>query len=246
MTPDEVHAALAHTKYAAHRVEDSETARTFWPRVIQVGDHWLWTYKRITQKEAQYVGQPLVFRRVPTHRVAAQTLGIRLPKTVGRKCLQDFCVNPMHLITTVQEKTLWLFLGHVAVGDGCWEWQGHRQKGRGNYGLLATMRAHRYSYKLFIGDPGDASVLHKCDNPPCVRPDHLFLGTQRDNVHDCMVKGRRAIGTRRSDAMTEETVTEARAARAAGATLTELSLVYGIDTGAMSALCRRRTWKHVA
>jgi len=75
----------------------------------------------------------------------------------------------------------------------CWEWQASlNSDGYGNIGIeQMTDRAHRLSWRLHYGPiPDGLSVLHKCDNPPCVRPDHLFLGTQADNVHDMQAKGR--------------------------------------------------------
>jgi hypothetical protein len=81
-----------------------------------------------------------------------------------------------------------------AVGDGCWEWQGAHD-GDG-YGLIKIdgklRRATRVAWETAYGPiPAGLSVLHSCDNPPCVRPDHLMLGTQRANIRDMLAKGRR-------------------------------------------------------
>lgn len=79
------------------------------------------------------------------------------------------------------------------VDSGCWEWQNAlNTKG---YGQLWTSEkklelAHRISYRLFIGNPDGLMVCHKCDNPKCVNPFHLFLGTGFDNFMDCQNKGR--------------------------------------------------------
>jgi hypothetical protein len=74
----------------------------------------------------------------------------------------------------------------------CWEWTSRRD--RFGYGYMQRARkywlAHRASWVLANGDPGALHVLHKCDNPACVRPDHLFLGTAGDNILDCLLKGR--------------------------------------------------------
>jgi hypothetical protein len=79
---------------------------------------------------------------------------------------------------------------------GCWEWKG--QIGHGGYGRLfaggrsrESKPAHRVSWELHYGPiPPDLFVCHHCDNPKCVRPSHLFIGTAADNVHDSMAKGR--------------------------------------------------------
>lgn len=92
------------------------------------------------------------------------------------------------------------FYNKVLVGDGCWEWQGGRG-GSLRYGAFGmgsrtdgTKRshlAHRVSWELWNGPiPAGQAVLHECDNPICVRPDHLFLGTQQDNLADARSKGR--------------------------------------------------------
>lgn len=87
------------------------------------------------------------------------------------------------------------------TGDGCWEWTGSTNKQRGGYGRVTyagrSMRTHRLAYELAYGiDPGEAMVLHRCDNPPCCRPEHLFLGTNDDNMRDMREKGRSAVGNR--------------------------------------------------
>lgn len=87
------------------------------------------------------------------------------------------------------------FWKHVKKGPGCWEWQGTRD--RAGYGQAKagrkTVRAHRLSWRIHRGVIPDGFIIcHKCDNPPCVRPDHLFVGTHQDNSQDMMNKGRGA------------------------------------------------------
>lgn len=77
--------------------------------------------------------------------------------------------------------------------DDCWIWRGY--KGKQGYGVMGISRkstlAHRASYSAFVGDiPQGMHVLHKCDMPSCVNPEHLFLGTNSDNVADKVSKGR--------------------------------------------------------
>lgn len=93
------------------------------------------------------------------------------------------------------------FMAKVDKTKTCWLWTGSKvAKG---YGKIRTTSnkydapecAHRVAYKLFIGDiPYGYLVCHKCDNPSCVNPNHLFLGTYTDNVHDMISKGRRKLG----------------------------------------------------
>jgi len=96
------------------------------------------------------------------------------------------------------------FWNRVRKTRGCWEWIGNRD--RDGYGLLATktpdgkcgsVGAHRIAWELTNGEiPHKLMVLHRCDNPSCVRPDHLFVGTAADNSADMVEKGRAARGDR--------------------------------------------------
>lgn len=89
------------------------------------------------------------------------------------------------------------FWDKVLIGDECWVWQAGIKPHNG-YGAFSLngreMVAHRVAWLLCHGEiPDGLRVLHHCDNPPCVRPDHLFLGTQKDNVLDAVAKGRHSM-----------------------------------------------------
>lgn len=91
------------------------------------------------------------------------------------------------------ENDLARFWDKVDRSGECWEWTS--QRNGGGYGLFSLngkpVYAHRLSYYLSNG-VFDGFVLHKCDNPPCVNPEHLFVGTHQDNMDDMYAKGRRA------------------------------------------------------
>lgn len=85
------------------------------------------------------------------------------------------------------------FLERVSKTESCWIWVGGRASN--GYGMTRflgkQMGAHRASWLAFRGAiPPKISVLHRCDNPPCVNPEHLFLGTQKENMRDKIQKGR--------------------------------------------------------
>ena len=93
------------------------------------------------------------------------------------------------------------FWSKVAIGAAseCWEWLASRQpNGYGKFGVPGhTLMAHRVAYCISIGEPADGlCVLHRCDNPSCCNPDHLFLGTQTENMMDKLRKGRQPTGER--------------------------------------------------
>lgn len=108
------------------------------------------------------------------------------------------------------------------------------------------MSAHRLSWSLRHGDPGKSCVLHKCDVRSCVNPDHLFLGTQRDNMHDMIRKGRSARGEKQGAAkLTAYKVREMRKLWSGGATPPQLAQQFGVSREAVNGVVFRRNWRHV-
>lgn len=132
---------------------------------------------------------------------------------------------------------------------GCWYWSGYRNKdGYGKIQLTHASNdlAHRISWKLFKGSiPDGQYVLHRCDTPFCVNPDHLFLGTQRVNVQDMFQKGRanRPVGERNAKA--KLTAAVVKLIRADHLTSAELSRKYKISWAQADRIKRRLNWKHL-
>lgn len=144
------------------------------------------------------------------------------------------------------------FLQKVFVApNGCWLWQGMLFQDRGGYGSfthrpsgILKERAHRRSWIFFKGPltPKDV-VLHKCDNPSCVNPEHLRKGTQTDNMKDMVRKGRSAKGAAHSQSkLTEEDVLDIfndnRLQK-------DIAVDYGISVSTVSAIKNRATWLHL-
>jgi len=86
------------------------------------------------------------------------------------------------------------FWSKVDTNGDCWEWKAFRRANYGRFwvpGLKLNVDAHRVSWMIVNGDISRGkNIMHKCDNPPCVRPTHLLLGTHRDNMKDMATKGR--------------------------------------------------------
>lgn len=143
------------------------------------------------------------------------------------------------------------FWSRVSVGEPeeCWGWLGTlNHNGYGLFGAAGTqVLAHRFAYDLASGDqPGVRCVLHRCDNPPCVNPDHLFLGTRADNMRDMRHKNRGAKGSRTGGAkLTEPAVAAARERWSRGELQADLAAEFGVTQGTMSVALNGRTWRHV-
>ena len=136
----------------------------------------------------------------------------------------------------------------VQAGGGCWVWIG-ATKGNG-YGHTSRGSAHRRSYQLFVGPiPAGMDVCHHCDNRPCINPQHLFVGTRRENMADCKRKGRTAKGLRLGDRRGERstsaklTLMQVRAIRASDAPSKILAAQFGVTNDNINRIRRNDTWK---
>ena len=145
------------------------------------------------------------------------------------------------------------FWEKVEKTNGCWLWTA--RKNPGGYGWFrvdetrGSVLAHRMAYELTHGPlPDGMFACHHCDNPACVRPDHLFLGTDQDNKADMTHKGRQVKGSRMKQAkLTEDQVAEIRALYAAGGiTQVELGKRYGVRDSTINRTVNRVDWRHIA
>ena len=172
------------------------------------------------------------------------------------------------------------FWEHAERGseDDCWEWQGYRtSKGYGRMQVnYISLGAHRLSWEIHNGPvPDGLLVCHRCDNPPCVNPEHLFVGTCVDNAQDMLAKGRATTGAsngahtqphrrprgdrngarthpekwRRGEAVNGAKLTESSVReirRLAGTASTyRLADKFGVSPATVQRTIARKTWRHV-
>ena len=131
--------------------------------------------------------------------------------------------------------------------SGCWLWTscGRGYGGQGSFKFEGkTFGAHRFAWELVKGPiPHGMCVLHKCDVPKCVNPDHLFIGTQVENIQDRDKKERQARGEKVTvSKLTAEQVLAIRADRRSDKAIAD---DYGVFFTAISKIKRRITWKHI-
>lgn len=118
---------------------------------------------------------------------------------------------------------------------------------KGNRDNRKQYKAHRLMYEFYKGPIGDKHVLHKCDNPRCVNPDHLFLGTHQDNMQDKVAKGRAVCGSKHPDAkLTPKQVLEIRQLYMEGDhTTRSLGTKYGVNSRHIHNIITGKKWKIV-
>lgn len=142
-------------------------------------------------------------------------------------------------------------IGWTVTDSGCWEWNGRRDdKGYGQLDYAGTsLGAHRASYIVFKGAIDDGLfVCHSCDNPPCMNPEHLWLGTNKENLRDMASKNRGGIakGERNGfSKLDEESVRVIRRLRSEGKSLREIGSLFNVTEACVSQVARRVSWRHV-
>lgn len=240
---------------------DANKREQFWSKIAIAGEGDCWDVK-FTLSSAQWHLRELKLGTIP-HRIAyVLTYGeIGRKDKVKQVCGNPRCCNPKHLQIDNEEGAR--FLKYVKeVESSCHEWQstiGHR-----GYGLFklsskrGNVSAHRFAYELAYGKiPDGLFVCHKCDNRKCVRPDHLFLGTQAHNIQDAITKGRfdahrvkkvpknQKGAKNNASKLTEADVLAIRVLLDRGFTLETIAKQYEVSISTISAIKHRKIWSHV-
>lgn len=131
--------------------------------------------------------------------------------------------------------------------NGCWEWIGHRNAA--GYGKYLKEIAPRAAYRIFKGAiPSGALICHKCDNPSCVNPDHLYAGNHQTNMDDCLVRGRmwKECGTARWCAkLNEEKVLAILHLVMDGVPILHISRQFGVARSVIYHIAMGTRWRHV-
>lgn len=144
-------------------------------------------------------------------------------------------------------------LASLPADGSCVEWpfcrthSGYGHLRRNGVDLVVSREAYRLTYGSL---PEGFEACHKCDNPPCFRPDHLFAGTPSDNMTDCSAKGRLNNGSKHGDehpcaTVTGSQVLEMRELFASGASVQDLSVRFGIGRSGVRHIVHGRSWKHL-
>jgi hypothetical protein len=155
-------------------------------------------------------------------------------------------------IDFLKKKKFFDTMGTEYNSDKCWEWRGRKfSNGYGCLGIsIKNYLAHRVSYEIFYGNfPKELLVCHKCDNRLCVNPNHLFLGTYKENSKDCIDKNRKNSKKGEdvwdSKLRNEDIINIRKLYQLDGHTAKDLSNKYGVDQSIIRKVANGIIWKHI-
>ena len=180
------------------------------------------------------------------------------PSYCSKNCYRSVSPNwlyrPAYNLKTEQEKADHIkeyYKRNVIKSEGCWDWIRKNKTDkyvRMHFGRKEPrISIHIYSWKINFGDiPKGMHVLHKCDNPRCSKPQHLFLGTAKDNAIDCKNKQRNAYGTKNKNAKLDDNkVREIKRLSTLNITMTKIAKDFNVSISTIERIINNKTWKHV-
>ncbi|WP_439212545.1 HNH endonuclease signature motif containing protein [Duffyella gerundensis] len=168
---------------------------------------------------------------------------------IRQRCKEKKCINPHHLYEMDPTDPKQRLDEHsVQADNGCINWTGNRTAF--GYGSIRmnnrTVRTHRLSYELAKGPiPEGLIIRHKCDNPSCINPDHLEVGTTKDNARDRCERGRSVIVKGEATGSCKLKECQVRDILLSKASHAELGRKYGVVPATIHAIRTRRTWRHI-
>lgn len=232
----------------------------FWAYVSKTPTCWLWmgaTRPRFGQGMFWITREGKQIYRM-AHNISWEQHNGPVPaqRLVRQTCTNPACVCPEHLYleiwckggATEEDKRTKFFRRVPAVPNarGCLEWTGSFFKvGYPQFCFAGTkLYGHRVAYELVNGEiPKGQSVLHECDNPKCVNPRHLFLGTMKENMDDKIAKGRNAVGAQQNlGALDHEKAAAIRYLRAAGMSREAVAAKFGVTPTTISRVTAGKAW----
>jgi len=238
--------------------------------VIEETGCWKWTAAIYNKTKFPYItvrSAPGKFKKmvVPRYLYQQKYGEIRRNQVIQITCGEPRCVNPEHMEaidrSVLNAKSnpkvdLKKRISNYIINDEtqCWEWQGFINPD--GYGVLGatgetkgrSQLAHRIAYEEWVGEiPPGMSVCHRCDNPKCINPAHLFAGSHLDNMKDRDIKGRQAKGSQSGKSKLTEAQVEDILRRGLSGESSRGSLAneYKVTHDTISRILRREIWKHV-
>lgn len=215
----------------------------FWEKVRKTAGCWFWV--AATSREGYGIVNINGHSELAHRASFEDAVRILAPnEKLVRTCDSKLCVRPDHYFTKTEEQRFWEKVRKTA---SCWLWtRGVDGKGYGAFRNAEGVQqlAHRVAWRLSGRSDPKGPLLHRCDNHRCVRPDHLFIGTQADNMADKVQKQRQARGENHGSArLTQHKVDEIRRRYASGEPQAALAMGFGVSQVNISNIVRGKTWK---
>ena len=234
------------------------TKEDFLRRVVKTDSCWWWN-GRAEGYDYGFARLSDERRNEGAHRVAYRLWNGEIPDGlfVLHDCNHKRCVNPDHLRVGTKKRLsrggMWKekFLRRVRKTDSCWNWDNPGKRGYGYVYVCGKMlRAPRVAYILWVGEiPEGLNILHSCDNPACVNPEHLRVGGQSENIRESFEKGRHTLvkGERNGKSkLTDAAVLNIRKLYDVdGLSLRKIGTLFGVGHTTICNVVRGKTWMHV-
>lgn len=229
----------------------SHDLERFWNKVVKPSEEDCWRWKTNSTRQAFKINGD----NVPPRRVMYKIFYGCVPDVeILVICGNQRCVNPKHLRPQPQlEDRFWSKVNKNSSPTGCWMWEGAIVK----YGVIdigGNQRlAHRVSWELTYGEIPEGEgyhgtcVCHRCDNPLCVNPEHLFLGSIADNMKDRNNKNRQAKGERSGPSKLKEIQVKEirRLYKLGGETCRTLANKFGVSNSLVKQIVRGTAWSYL-